>query len=251
MMERLQKILSRAGIASRRHAEDLLRAGRVTVNGTVANVGDKADQAVDTIIVDGRVLPQATAFAYYLLFKPSGVEVTNKRPETPKTPRQDSRGTTMVRPPILPEILPPALRGTVFPVGRLDQDSEGLLLLTNDGELALRLTHPRFDHEKEYRVRLQTAMSDDALKRLREGMVMDGRQTKPLTVKRISSNVLLITLTEGKHRQIRRMCEAVGCTVRHLTRVRIGPLGIDGMEPGQLRPLTDGEIEALRTAAEG
>jgi 23S rRNA pseudouridine2605 synthase len=214
-------------------------------------VGDKADQAVDVIAVDGRLLPKATAFAYYLLYKPRGVEVTNKRPDTPKTAPRPGRGNTLAWTPILPEILPPDLRGTVFPVGRLDQDSEGLLLLTNDGELALRLTHPRFDHEKEYRVQLQTAMGDDALERLRAGMVMDGRQTKPLTIKRVSSNTLLITLTEGKNRQVRRMCETVGCTVRHLTRVRIGPIGIGEMRPGDLRPLTDGEIEALRAPAEG
>jgi pseudouridine synthase len=148
--------------------------------------------------------------------------------------------------PILPELLPPELRGKVFPVGRLDQDSEGLLLLTNDGELALRLTHPRFDHEKEYRVQLQTAMNDAALARLRQGMVLDGRQTKPLTVERVSSNTILMTLTEGKNRQVRRMCEAVGCTVRGLTRVRIGPLTVDGLSVGELRPLSSAEIATLQ-----
>ncbi len=238
MKERLQKILSRTGIASRRHAEELLAAGRVTVNGAIAKVGDQAVQAVDHIAVDGVALPKSTTFLYYLLNKPRRVEVTNKRPPVPSSGRLPAQ--------ILPDLLPPELRGKVFPVGRLDQDSEGLLLLTNDGELALRLTHPRYDHEKEYRVRLQASMSDEALLQLQQGMVMDGRQTKPLLVKRISSNTLLITLTEGKNRQIRRMCETVGCTVRSLTRERIGPLGIGTMKPRELRPLDAAEIAAIR-----
>lgn len=241
MQERLQKILSRAGIASRRHAEELLEAGRVTVNGAVVGVGQKADQAVDQIAVDGIALPQATTFLYYLLNKPRNVEVTNKRPPAPPSGRAPAQ--------ILPDLLPPELRGKVFPVGRLDQDSEGLLLLTNDGELALRLTHPRYDHEKEYRVRLQAPMSEAALEQLRQGMVMDGRQTKPLKVVRVSANVVLITLTEGKNRQIRRMCETVGCTVRSLTRERIGPLVIGDIQPKQLRPLTAAEVAALRVSA--
>lgn len=238
MKERLQKILSRAGIASRRQAEEFLRAGRVTVNATVAGVGDQADQATDEIAVDGTALPKETAFLYYLLHKPRGVEVTNKRSPTI---------SPSVR--ILPDLLPPQVRGKIFPVGRLDRESEGLLLLTNDGELALRLTHPRYDHEKEYRVRLQTAMSDQALAKLREGMVMDGRPTKDFTVERVSSNTLLITLTEGKNRQVRRMCESVGCTVRSLVRERIGSLRLGSMRVGELRPLTPAEAAALRTSA--
>ncbi len=238
MKERLQKILSRSGIASRRQAEAVIAAGRVTVNGSVAKVGDQADQAVDEILVDGTLLLKETAFLYYLLNKPRRVEVTNKRPPAPPSGRLPAQ--------ILPDLLPKELQGKVFPVGRLDQDSEGLLLLTNDGELALRLTHPRYDHEKEYRVRLQSSMSDEALAQLRQGMVMDGRQTKPLIVKRVSSNTLLITLTEGKNRQIRRMCEMVGCTVRSLTRERIGPLTIGTMQPRELRKLTEEEVVQLR-----
>lgn len=238
MKERLQKILSRAGIASRRAAEELIRAGRVTVAGAIAKVGDQADQAVDQVAVDGVPIKKSTTFLYYLLNKPRRVEVTNKRPPAPPSGRLPAL--------ILPDLLPPDLRGKVFPVGRLDQDSEGLLLLTNDGELALRLTHPRYDHEKEYRVRLQAAMSDDALMQLRQGMVMDGRQTKPIIVKRVASNTLLITLTEGKNRQIRRMCEMVGCTVRSLTRERIGPLTIGTMQPRALRALEPEEIAAIR-----
>ncbi len=238
MKERLQKILSRAGIASRRQAEEFIRDGRVTVNGVVVAVGDQADQAVDEIAVDGKPIAKQTTLLYYLLNKPRRVEVTNKRPPAPPSGRAPAQ--------ILPDLLPLELRGKVFPVGRLDQDSEGLLLLTNDGELALRLTHPRYDHEKEYRVRLQTPMSDSALEQLRQGMVMDGRQTKPLTVRRVSSNTLLITLTEGKNRQVRRMCESVGCTVRSLTRERIGPLVIGTMQPRELRPLEPAEIDAIR-----
>jgi 23S rRNA pseudouridine2605 synthase len=230
MQERLQKILSARGIASRRKAEEYIEQGLVTVNGVIAKVGDKADPERDTIEVDGKVLQERQEMLYFLLEKPVGIITTNASTPGEKT---------------VADLLPKRLQGKIFPVGRLDKESEGLLLLTNDGVLAFRLTHPKFQHEKEYEVMLDRAVSALAMRQLEEGFELDGSRTKPLTVKKLKPNVLRITLTEGRNRQIRRMCQHVGYTVQKLRRVRIMTLEDAGMKPGQIRPLTDSEKTRL------
>lgn len=230
-LERLQKILSARGIASRRKAEEYILAGLVKVNGKVAELGQKADPEVDTIEVDGKVMEERAEMQYYVLYKPVGVESTNV-PGTPQAPT--------VR-----DILPPNLRGTLYPVGRLDKDSEGLLLLTNDGPLAYRLTHPKFEHEKEYEVTLKDEIKEGALDKIRHGVMLDGSKTKPAAIRRLGKNVIRISLTEGRYRQIRRMCSKVGSEVVKLVRVRITTLTDPALAPGKLRPLTAQEKAQL------
>jgi 23S rRNA pseudouridine2605 synthase/23S rRNA pseudouridine2604 synthase len=230
MLERLQKILSARGIASRRKAEEYIMQGLVKVNGKTAVLGQKADPDVDSIEVDGQVLQARQEMLYYLLHKPKGIETTNATREGQKT---------------VIDLLPASLKGKIFPVGRLDKDSEGLLLLTNDGVLAYRLTHPKFDHEKEYEVTVANPITDGQLRKMAEGMTISGEKTKPATVKRISPSVFRIALTEGKNRQIRRMCQKVGDPVDKLKRIRIMTLTDDRLQPGKLRPLTTVERDEL------
>jgi len=211
---RLQKILSQAGIASRRAAEKLIAEGRVTVNGrTIREMGVKADPAVDDIRVDGRRLRQPDRLRYILLNKPAGFVTTRSDPERRRTVMDLLAG----------------VRGYVYPVGRLDYDTEGLLLLTNDGDLAARLTHPRHEVERTYEAHVAGAVNEDAMERLRRGIPLDGRRTMPADVKalgagRRASSVLIMTIREGRNRQVRRMCEAVGHPVKKLRRTRIGPI---------------------------
>jgi pseudouridine synthase len=242
-MERLQKILSTSGVASRRAAETLIAQGRVSVNGrTVTVPGTKADPAGDDIRVDGRRVKTAQAPRYLLVHKPRGYVTTRLDPQ---------------RRPTVMDLLP-GVREYVYPVGRLDYDSEGLLLVTNDGDLAAALTHPRHEVEREYRAVVSGVPDARALERLARGVVLDGRRTAPAVVRlapgrdrAASSSVLHVTIREGRNRQVRRMCEAVGHPVRRLTRIRIGPLRDDALEPGQVRPLTGSEVEALRRAVAG
>ncbi|MDO8649574.1 MAG: pseudouridine synthase [Candidatus Peregrinibacteria bacterium] len=249
MLERLQKILSARGIASRRKAEEYIEAGLVKVNGKPAILGQKADPEKDTIEVDGKVLEARKEMLYYLLNKPVGVITSNVDSFTgllvdSKANKRINESTNK-RAPTVRELLPKNLRGKIFPVGRLDKDSEGLLLLTNDGVLAYRLTHPKFDHEKEYEVTVTKDIREGALKKLAEGMVILGSQTKRAKVRRLAPNVFRIALTEGKNRQIRRMCEKVGAPVKTLKRVRIMTLEDSALKPGKLRPLTEQERSAL------
>lgn len=232
MLERLQKILSARGIASRRKAEEYINAGLVKVNGKVAKLGDKADTTFDTVEVDGKVLKDRAEMLYYVMNKPEGVETTNLEGKGPQEPT--------VR-----DILPPKLQGKIYPVGRLDKDSEGLLLFTNDGVLSYRLTHPKFDHDKEYEVTTDRTIESVALKKIAEGFEMDGSMTKPLTCHKIASKRARIILTEGKNRQVRRMFQAVGYTVKKLVRVRIMTLEDTAMKPGSIRALTEAEKVAL------
>lgn len=227
----MQKILSARGIASRRKAEEYILAGLVKVNGKVAELGQKADPAVDRIEVDGKVMEERAEMLYYVLYKPVGVESTNV-PGTPQAPT--------VR-----DMLPKELQGKLYPVGRLDKDSEGLLLLTNDGPLSYRLTHPTFEHEKEYEVTLKDEIHESSLTKLRKGVMLDGSKTKPATVVRLARNVIRITLTEGRYRQIRRMCSKVGSEVVRLVRVRITTLTDPSLKAGRLRPLTPAEKAQL------
>ncbi len=233
MQERLQKILSARGIASRRKAEEYILAGLVKVNGKVAELGQKADPEVDTIEVDGQVLQERADMLYYLVYKPVGIVTTNASSPTQKTVR---------------DLLPKDLQGKIVPVGRLDKDSEGLLLMTNDGVLAFRLTHPQFDHEKEYEVTTKEPITEGALDKLRKGISLDGSKTKPATILKTGPNMFRITLTEGRNRQIRRMAERVGSEVVKLKRIRIMNITDDALRPEKCRPLTKDERIALMKA---
>jgi len=238
---RLQKILSQAGLASRRAAEQLIAEGRVSVNGeTVRAMGVKADPAGDDIRVDGRRIRSAERPRYILLNKPRGYVTTRSDPQ---------RRSTVID-------LLTGVREYVYPVGRLDYDTEGLLLLTNDGDLAARLTHPRHGVERTYEARVSGMPDREALERLRTGIPLDGHRTLPATVVLVNASrhdrdgVLLLTIREGRNRQVRRMCEAVGHPVKELRRVRIGPLADRRLRVGQWRELTAMEVEKLKRGTE-
>jgi pseudouridine synthase len=239
---RLQKILSAAGIASRRASERLIVEGHVTVNGTVVReLGVRADPDGDDIRVDGRRIRAAPPSIYLLLNKPAGYVST----------RSDPQG----RPTVLDLVGNP--RQYMYPVGRLDFDSEGLLLLTNDGELAARLTHPRHAVEREYEVRVRGVPDVRAMERLSKGVTVEGRRTLPATVKFVRSTesrgrsdaLLAIVIREGRKRQVRQMCDAIGHPVIRLRRVRIGPLSDSSLKPGHFRRLTPAEIARLKRSA--
>lgn len=248
--ERLQKILAAQGHGSRRKAEELITAGRVRVNGKVAELGQKADPAVDTIEVDGKALRETGAFLYYLLYKPVGVVSTNIGKDTLYRVPASQRATTQKQSVTVRDLLPEKFRGRIVSVGRLDKDSEGLLLLTNDGTLAHRLMHPRFEHEKEYEVTLEDSISSSALHELKKGIMIDGVLTKHAQIQRMDDRTFRIVLTEGRNRQIRRMCERVGARVIGLKRLRIGSITDDQLKPGQGRELRQEEVDALRSAAQ-
>ncbi|MSR67808.1 rRNA pseudouridine synthase [Candidatus Peribacteria bacterium] len=250
MQERLQKILSARGIASRRKAEEYILAGLVKVNGEIAVLGQKADAMTDQIEVDGRVLQDRIEMLYYVMNKPVGVETTNVERDASESERMLKKPVPKITPaitytPSVRDVLPKELQGKIFPVGRLDKDSSGLLLFTNDGVLAYRLTHPSFQHEKEYEVLLDRPIEPIACRKIEEGFEMDGHKTKPLKCGKVAPSIIHIVLTEGKNRQIRRMCQHVGYTVRSLKRIRIMTL-MDSMLPaGQIRMLTKDEKKAL------
>ncbi len=232
MEERLQKLLSAAGVCSRRRAEEYLAAGRVTVNGAVAGLGDRADPDLDRVEVDGVPLSTPAAHTYILLNKPRGY-VTTLSDEKGRKTAADLLGGCPVR---------------VWPVGRLDLDSEGLLLLTDDGELTHRLTHPSHEVEKEYLVWVRGEVPSGAEK-LRAMDALEGEAIRRPAVKVIKAEegggLLSVVIHEGKNRQVRRMCAAAGLAVTRLKRVREGSLELGGLKPGQWRYLTDGEIGAL------
>lgn len=240
-MIRIQKILSAAGVASRRAAEELIRQGRVTVNGEVVReLGTRADPASDDVRVDARRVRSPARRRYLLLYKPRGYVTT----------RSDPHG----RPTVMD--LLEGVREYVYPVGRLDYDSEGLLLLTNDGDLAARLTHPRHGIERVYEVRVRGVPDAHALERLSRGVALDGRRTAPAGVTLLATGrgerkdqaVVAITLREGRKRQVRQMCEAIGHPVVRLRRVRIGPITIGALKTGTFRELTPGELRKLKAA---
>lgn len=234
MQERLQKIISQAGVASRREAETIIAAGRVAVNGvTVTELGTKADPEQDRITLDGKPLQVQRHKLYILLYKPAGYMTTLKDPEGR---------------PIVTDLLK-GIKERVFPVGRLDYNTEGLLLLTNDGEWANRLAHPRHEVEKEYLVRIQGSVSEEQLRRLATGVELDDGKTAPARARLVrpsgNSSWIAITIHEGRYRQVRRMCEAVGLSVVRLKRKRYGPLDLDDLRPGEYRSLTASEVELL------
>ena len=234
---RLQKIIAQSGLASRRAAEKLIADGRVTVNGeTVVEMGTKADPSRDDIRIDGRRLKSPERHRYILLNKPAGYVTTRSDPQ---------RRRTVVD-------LLVGVKEYVYPVGRLDYDTQGLLLLTNDGDLAARLTHPRHEVDRTYEARVAGMPDDEAIERLRRGIPLDGRRTRPADVtvinrgRRDDDGVLHVTIREGRNRQVRRMLEAVGHPVRSLRRTRFGPLTLRGLQPGTWRELTAPEVEKLK-----
>jgi 23S rRNA pseudouridine2605 synthase len=229
--ERLQKVLARVGIGSRRTSEELIAAGRVTVNGEVAVLGRRVHTETDRVEVDGVPIGVREGLVWYLLNKPRGVVTTASDPH--------AKHTVM-------ELVPAEPR--VFPVGRLDADTEGLLLLTNDGDLTHRLTHPSFGVEKEYVAEVSGTPSPADVRRLREGVELEDGTTSPAKAVLTPPNVLTLTIHEGRNRQVRRMCDAVGHPVLRLVRTRIGPITDRSLKPGAWRPLTNDEVHALEKA---
>ncbi len=232
--ERLQKILARAGYGSRRAAEAVIAAGRVSVNGDIVALGAKADPALDRIEVDGTPIEVATAESTVILNKPIGYVVT----------RQDEEG----RPTVF-DLLPGAPAHLRY-VGRLDLDTSGLLILTTDGDLAHRLTHPRYEVEKEYEAWVEGVVSDRDLDRLRRGIELEDGVTEPASVQRVPGQEpptrVRLVIHEGRNRQVRRMFDAIGHPVFRLQRRRVGPLTVDGLPLGHARALTPAEEDALR-----
>ena len=230
-MERLQKILSQAGIASRRASEKLMLEGRVSVNGkTVTELGTKADPSHDAIRVDGRRIKAPERHRYVLLNKPRGYVTTRSDPQKRATVLDLLRG----------------VREYIYPVGRLDYDTEGLLILTNDGDLAARLTHPRHGVARVYEARVLGEPDAHDISRLSKGVVIDGQRTSPADVVALGPGRLRITVHEGRNRQVRKMCDAIGHPVDELRRVAIGPIRDAKLKIGQWRELTEKEIESLK-----
>jgi pseudouridine synthase len=237
---RLNKLLSSAGIASRRAADELIRQGRVEINGrVVTELGTKADPGTDEIKVDGRRLKAPAARRYLLLYKPRGVVSTRTDPQ---------RRTTVI------DLAARAgIGGYLYPVGRLDFESEGLIILTNDGEFAERVLHPRYELERTYEAEVEGVPDERDLERLRRGVEVDGRRTRPARARRLrvvggragERAVIELTLREGRNRQVRKMCDAIAHPVVRLRRTRIGPIAAGGLKAGDLRDLTAAEIRAL------
>ncbi len=231
LKERLQKILSARGVVSRRGAEEMIKAGRITVNGTLAALGDTADQELDEIMVDGRALPSQSAPVYIMLHKPRGYVTT----------LSDDRGRKTVA-----DLVDCGTR--VYPVGRLDYDSEGLLLLTNDGAFANRLMHPRQEVDKTYQVWV-TGYHDAAPALLSRPIELDGYRIKKPAVKLLWADgaraKFLVTIHEGRNRQVRRMCEAAGMQVTRLRRIAEGKLQLGDLPLGKWRFLTEEEVHSL------
>lgn len=235
MLERLQKILSERGVASRRYAETLIQEGRITCNGHVCALGDKADPDVDEILFDGKPIPSKSENVYIMLNKPRGYVTTLSDEKGRKNAAQ----------------LVTDCGVRVYPVGRLDMDSDGLLIFTNDGEFANKLMHPSHEVDKVYRV-LVSNFSEEALRRLQQPIDLDGYRIKKPHIKMLKGpdrdgNVLLnVTIHEGRNRQVRRMCAAAGMTVRRLTRIAEGQIFLNDLPTGKWRYLNEKEITLLK-----
>ena len=234
--ERLQRALARAGFGSRRACEELIAAGKVKLNGTVATLGDKVDPARDEVRVSGRKISVNPHLRYLVLHKPRGVTTTMRDPHAERD---------------LTRLMPKGPR--VFPVGRLDRDTEGLLLLTNDGELAHRLTHPSYEVEKEYLAEVDGAPSNRQLGKLRRGVELDDGLARASDARAAGRSggrgAVRVVMTEGRNREVRRMLEAVGLPVRRLIRVRVGPVRLGQMRAGEVRDLSPDEVRSLYRAA--
>ena len=236
MEERIQKLMAQAGLGSRRECEKMIEKGRVSVNGRIASLGDKADPTTDTIVVNGRTIkPLQTESLYIALHKPKGV--------LSSLDDEMEEGRTTVR-----DLIP--LPGHLYPVGRLDKQSTGLILMTNDGDLAHKLTHPRNSHEKTYKVIVEGRITHEALEKWRSGMYLDGRKTIPaqITVVRqdVSFTHLELVMREGRKRQIRRLANMLGFPVTQLVREKIGPLTLGNLKLGDWRHLTAKEVADLK-----
>jgi 23S rRNA pseudouridine2605 synthase len=230
--DRLQKVLARVGVGSRRACEDLIAAGRVEVNSETARLGRRVDVDHDRVTIDGMPVGVRPGLVYYVVNKPAGVVSTSSDPHARIT---------------LTSLVPPDPR--VYPVGRLDADSEGIILLTNDGDLTYRLTHPSFGVEKEYVITVDGTPKPGAIRQLRQGVQLEDGLTAPARVSTLGPGTLRITIHEGRNRQVRRMAEAVGHPVRRLVRTRIGPLRLGSLQTGDWRPLTVEEVRTLERAA--
>jgi 23S rRNA pseudouridine2605 synthase len=238
-MERLQKIIARAGLASRREAERWIVEGRITVNGAVVDkLGSQADPAKDSIKIDGKRIKSAAAPLYYALHKPPGVITTLNDPQH--------------RPDLTPYVARLGEKRRIFPVGRLDFNTTGLLLLTNDGEMAMRLAHPRYGVAKVYRVKLSACPTEAELNELRKGIRLEDGVTAPARVRvieKLRKNAWVeIEVREGKKREVRRMFEALNYFVEKLIRIKVGPITLGDLPVGELRPLYQGEVMALNVA---
>ena len=233
--ERVQKVLAAAGIGSRRACEELIAAGRVAVDGEVVTLGAKADPTSQIITVDGERIHSNPTLIYLLLNKPTGYVTTVTDPQ--------GRPTVM-------DLVPPSPR--VYPVGRLDRDTEGLLLLTNDGELANRLAHPSYEIEKTYVAQIRGPAKRRAVRQLLDGVQIEEGVASARSVRELGASgdktLIEIVLAEGKKRQVRRMLQAVGLPLERLARVRVGPLPLGDINPGKFRPLTGAEVRALYVA---
>jgi pseudouridine synthase len=234
MEERLQKIIAHAGITSRRKAEELIEARQVTVNGKIATIGDKADPAKDDIRVQGKRLHAPEKMRYLIMNKGRGIVSTTDDPEGRKT---------------VIDMLGKGVSERVYPVGRLDIDSDGLVLLTNDGDLTHHVSHPRFGCEKTYKVLVEGRPPEPVLNKWRRGIMLEDGQTAPCKIKVLSterkSTWLRIVMGEGKKRQIRRVAEQLGCPVMRLTRTHIGPVALGNLKSGQTRELSPLEVKSL------
>jgi 23S rRNA pseudouridine2605 synthase len=235
--ERVQRALARAGFGSRRACEQLIADGRVTVDGVVATLGDKVDVAVSSVRVDGLEVNLDPDVRYYALHKPPGVVTTMRDPQG----RPDIRAFLPIDGP------------RVFPVGRLDRDSEGLLLLTNDGDLANRLMHPSHGVEKEYLAEVEGEPSARQIAKVRSGVELDDGPARAVRARVVAASrgrgAVRLVMTEGRKREVRRLLAAVGLPVTRLVRLRVGPVTLDGMSPGDVRPLERAEIQALTSTA--
>ena len=238
-VERLQRLLARAGYGSRRSCEELIVEGRVTLNGAVATLGDRADPIEDEVRVDGLDVNLDPNVKYYALHKPAGVVTTMRDPQG----RPDIRA-------FLPEEGP-----RVFPGGRLDRDTEGLLLLTNDGDLANALTHPRFGVEKEYLAEVEGVPTPKHVGHLRRGVVLEDGHASAKSARVAGRSgargAVRLVMTEGRKREVRRLLAAIGLPVTRLVRVRVAAVRLGGLAPGELRELTHDEVIALRQLVDG
>lgn len=229
---RINKFLAESGVASRRASDKMIENGEVKINGRACSVGDDVGEG-DIVTVNGKVVSTVKKYEYYIMNKPKGYVCTVKDDKDRKT---------------VMDLLPPNVK-RVFPVGRLDYDSEGLLLFTNDGELTFRLTHPKNEVPKTYLVKLEGSITDETLNRVRNGVYIDGKRTGKCNVKVVEelrdAVKLHITITEGRNRQVRKMFEAVGKEVKLLKRIKIGDLTLKGLNRGDVRKLTAQEIDYL------